>query len=279
VETAFLNLERFLSTKAGKSQSNRRGMTSTFRRLESLSGIILSDLTAEQIEEALVGFPPSSRDAALRHLRAAFNFGIPRWLSRNPIEDLEFSDQINSEVELIAPATVEKLLLDALANDLAILPHRIFTIFAGVRPDQEGEISKLLWSDVDLSATEHHVTVRAAVAKKRRKRWIDLSPNALAWLEAYRTAGGNMEGPVVPLSPSTLRRKLRRNARAAGIEHWPQQGARHSYCSYALRQYGDITKCLLMSGHESEKVFWDRYYKATTPAEAAAREDLYACGI
>jgi integrase len=171
-------------------------------------------------------------------------------------------------VEVIAPSIVEKLLFDALANDPGLVPWHVFTFFAGVRP--EGEMSKLLWSDVDLGAKEHHVTIRPTLAKKRRKRWIDLAPNALRWLEAYRSAGGKMEGKVVPFSASTLRRKRRRNALAAGLSEWPQQGARHTYCSCWLRQHGDINKLVIQAGHESAATMWQHYYQAITPEAAAA---------
>ena len=68
-------------------------------------------------------------------------------------------------------------MLDALANDIELLPFLVFSFYAGIRPD--GELQKLLWSDVDLAAKEHNITIRPTVAKKRRKRWIDLSDNAL----------------------------------------------------------------------------------------------------
>src|SRR5271165_6397158 len=92
----------------------------------------------------------SSRAAALRYLRAAFNFGIPKWLKQNPIDQIEFTKIVNDGVEVIAPSFVEKLLFDALANDPGLVPWHVFTFFAGVRP--EGEMSKLLWTDVHLDA-------------------------------------------------------------------------------------------------------------------------------
>jgi hypothetical protein len=66
------------------------------------------------------------------------------------------------------PETVEKLLLDAIDNDLSLIPFLVLAFYAGVRPS--GELQKILWSDIDLNAKKHHVTIRAAIAKKRRKR-------------------------------------------------------------------------------------------------------------
>ena len=149
----------------------------------------------------------------------------------------------------------------------------MFSFYAGVRPD--GELQKILWNDVDLTAKEHHLTIRPTVAKKRRKRWIDLAPNAIAWLSEYQARGGHTQGRIVPFSASTLRRSRRQNALAAGLSEWPQQGARHTFCSCWLRQHGDINKLVLQAGHESPQVLWDHYYQAVTPEAAAAFWAIY----
>ena len=154
-----------------------------------------------------------------------------------------------------------------------LVPFLVLAFYCGIRPD--GELQKLLWSDIDLIAQEHHVTIRASVAKKRRKRWIDLSPNALAWLNEYVRRTGKSEGSVVPFSSSTLRRKRRRNALTAGLTQYPAQGARHTFCSCWLRQHGDINKLVLQAGHESPTVMWNHYYQAVTPEAAAAFWAIY----
>jgi integrase len=261
--------EKFLISKKGASPSYRQELASTFKRLDSLAGLIACDVTAKQIEDSLLGFPPAYRNAALRYLRAAFNFGIrSAWLKESPIRNMEFTKIIRDQVEVIPPAKVKELLLDALANDLALIPFLVLAFFAGVRPD--GELQKVLWSDIDLTAQKHHVTIRPTVAKKRRKRWIDLSANALAWLGEYQARGGLMEGRIVPFSASTLLRKRRRNALAAGITEWPQQGARHTWCSCWLAQHGDINGLVIQAGHESATVMWNNCYQAVTPEAVAA---------
>jgi integrase len=266
--------DTFLESKREANRNYRRELRNVFERVAALNDILVADLDPQQIEQALSGFPDGNRNAALRYLRAAFNYGIRRgWLTENPIGRLEFKKCICDSVEVIPPATVEKLLSDALANDLELVPFLVFAFFCGVRPD--GELKKLLWSDLDMTAKEHHVTIRAAIAKKGRKRWIDLSENALAWLREYRNRGGKMEGRIFPLSATTLRRKRRRNALAAGLDAWPQQGARHTWCSAWLRQHGDINKLVLQAGHESPTVMWNHYYQAMTPQDAAAFWAIY----
>jgi hypothetical protein len=77
--------ERFVESRA--EVDYQKDLATTFRRLGSLAKLMASDVTAEQIESSLVEFPTTYRNAALRYLRAAFNFGIPKWLkgkSRRP---------------------------------------------------------------------------------------------------------------------------------------------------------------------------------------------------
>jgi integrase len=190
--------------------------------------MIASDITPQNIEEAIAGFPPSSKNAVLAYLRAAFNFGIRTGVvHENPVDRLEFTKIIRDQTEVLTPETVENLLLDAMNNDLGLIPFLVLAFYGGVRPD--GELQKVLWSDLNLNAKKHHLTIRSTVAKKRRKRWIDLSGNALAWLSEYQARGGQMDGRITPFSASTLRRKRRRNALAAGLAEWPQQAARHTW--------------------------------------------------
>jgi integrase len=264
----------FLDSKRGASPEYFGELRTVFHRLEPLAPLLVSDITGSRLEETLVEFPPTYRNAALRYLRATFNHGIRNgWTGENPVSRMEFTKVVRGDVTVIPPATVEKLLADAFANDMPLVPFLTLAFYAGIRPD--GELSKLLWSDIELGAKEHHVTIRAAIAKKRKKRWIDMSPNALSWLYEFQRLGGKTEGLVVPFSASTLRRKRRRNYRAAGMFSWPQQGARHSYCSFTLARDGDINRLVLQAGHESPTVMWNRYYKACTPADAAAFWNIF----
>ena len=266
--------ERFIASKSTASNPYKQNLKATAKRLDSLLGMIASDITLEAIEKAIVGFPPSSRNAVLAYLRGAFNFGIRVGVvQKNPVDRMDFTTIVRDETEVLTPETVENLLLDAIDNDLSLVPFLVLAFYAGIRPS--GELQKILWSDIDLNAKKHHVTIRAAIAKKRRKRWIDLSENAIAWLLEYRARGGSMDGRITPLSASTLRRKRRRNALSAGLAEWPQQVARHTYCSCWLAQHGDIDELVLQAGHESSSIMFGRYYQAITPQAAASFWNIF----
>jgi integrase len=115
----------------------------------------------------------------------------------------------------------------------------------------------------------------STVAKKRRKRWIDLSDNALAWLSEFQARGGRTEGRITPFSAGTLRRKHRRNALAVGLAEWPQQRARHNWCSCWLAQHCDINGLIIQVGHDSAAIVFQHYYQAITPEAAAAFWNIF----
>lgn len=135
-------------------------------------------------------------------------------------------------------------------------------------------MSKKWPSSIDL--TDKVVRLPAAITKKRRLRFIDLSANAISWLEAYKRCGGNVEGSVMPFTADELRDHHRANwLRVVGADkdgnakrRWIQQGMRHSYCSYWLALHNDIDRLVLQSGHESKEVMWRSYYRAATKAQA-----------
>ena len=197
------------------------------------------------------------------------------YLASNPVAKLDFAEVVKGDTEIFDPATVQAILTDCLENDLALLPYRVIGFFAGVRPDRDGELPKLEWSDIDLDAKQ--ITLRAEITKKRRKRWVDLSDNAVAWLRRYHDNGGSTAGRVVRFSASELRSHHRDNwSRVVGVNkkgkpkrRWIQQGMRHSFCSYWLvANNNDVDTLVVQSGHESKDVLWNSYYAAATKQEA-----------
>jgi integrase len=218
------------------------------------------------IESVLRGQMPSVRNAFLRYLRAVLNWGIRRgYLTGNPVGRVEFATVKRAETQIYTPEEIQRLLDDCLAQDLGLLPYRVLNIFCGIRP--RGEMSRVTWADV--AWTERVVKLRASVTKKGRSRYPVLSDNAMAWLEAYRAAGGPMEGSsrIMPYSQVTLDARCRANHHRAGVRSI-RNGSRHSYCSYHLAMHGKIDELTVQAGHRDPKTLWDHYYHAATKEEA-----------
>jgi len=267
--------QKYIDSRAKKSRPYLDHLRWAQTRLVELNDILASDLTVRKMDEALQQFKPSVRNAFQRYLRAALNWGTKRnYLPSNPVLKLDFEEVVNGETEIFEPDIVAAILNDCLKNDLALLPYRVFGFFCGVRP--HGELTRIAWEDFDWS--DKVLKLRAELTKKKRRRFIDVSENALAWLREYRRRGGTTTGLIMPLGRDELRKRHRANwGRVVGLNdegrpkvRWIVQGMRHSYCSYWLVAHDNDTDGLVIqSGHESKEVMWDSYYRATTKTKAA----------
>ena len=257
--------DEFLAAKALCNPKYLKELNLARERFRAFDKILATDVQPKALSKILDRMPPASRNANMRYLRAAFNLGIKRgYLQENPIARLDFRELANAEVEVFTPKQVEKMLNYALNHDLALLPFLVLALFCGVRP--AGELEKLTWASVHLTG-KPEVEIPASVSKTKRRRFVDLSENALAWLEAYRLRGGVMEGRVTCYGTENLRNHRRAAQVAAGIERWIQQGMRHTFCSAWLAKHHDINRLILMAGH-SATVTWENYHRGMSQAEA-----------
>jgi integrase len=245
---------------------------------------LIVEITPQDINKALSGFAQSSRNAKLRIFRAVFNLGIKRgYLTLNPVARLDFAELETKEVEVFSVEQTTAFLNVTLEMYPELVAFYVFAFFCGIRPN--GELEKLDWSDVHLA--EKQVVIRPRVAKTKRRRFVDISDNALAWLQAYALRGGSFTGKVRPCDASLLTNRRRILQKQAGIEKWIQQGARHSYCSYWLAQFEDVNRLVLQSGHTDADSMWEHYHRAVTktdakrywsirpPGESAKAKDLH----
>lgn len=264
----------YLDARATRSEKYKVQLRWLKGRLTALSDRLATDITIRDLDELLKGEKATVRNAWMRYLRAVFNYGVKRdYLASNPIDKLDFDQVTKGDTEILEPATVKAILNDCLANDLSFLPYRVIGFFCGVRPD--GELPRLEWSDIGLDVKQ--ITLRAEITKKKRKRWVDLSDNAITWLQEYQKRGGRMEGRVAPFTPRELREHHRANwERVVGVDkdgkpkrRWIQQGMRHSFCSYWLVAHdNDVDTLVVQSGYESKEVMWNSYYAAATKKDS-----------
>ena len=263
----------FLEAKAGKSEPYLKQLNWAKDRLKPLHDRLTSDITVRDLDALLDGEKPTVKNAFMRYLRGVFNWGLKRdYLPINPIAKMDFEEVVKGDTQILEPKLIQALLDDCLENDLALLPHRVFGFFCGVRPS--GELPRVEWADLDWN--DRVFRLRAEITKKKRLRFVDVRGNAIEWLTEYKVRGGKTSGLVVPFSPAGLRDRHRENwARVVGRtkdgnpkRRWIQQGMRHSFCSYWLAKHGEIDRLVIQSGHESKEVMWRNYYRATTKALA-----------
>jgi integrase len=257
--------ELFLVAKSAKSPKYLRQLRYAWNRFKTLHPLPVCDISPGELESILARMSGGARNTAMRSLRAVFRFGIKRGvLAADPISRLDFAERPRKEVEIVSVEHVSKMLTHALENELDLLPFLALGFFCGIRPD--GELQRLLWSDIDFA--DNVLTIRSAVSKTKRRRFVDLSENAKSWLEQYQARGGTIEGPIVRLTPQQLRTRRRANRAAAGMASWPHQGMRHSFCSYWLAKHEDINRLVLLTGHDDPDTMWRHYHRGTKKADA-----------
>ena len=96
----------------------------------------------------------------------------------------------------------------------------------------------------------------------------------LGWTNSKPVAG-TWKGAIVPLSASTLRRKRRRNALAAGLTEWPQQRALIPTVPVGCVSMATSISWSCKPGHESAATMWDHYYQAVTTEAAAPGQSIH----
>jgi integrase len=261
----FLELcNRYIEVKSGRDERHLKGMRNTRDRFPSLHPVLVTDIDHVVLEPLVNRIAAGGRNLVMRHLRAFWNFGIKKgFATENPVSRLDFVQIVRKEVEVIPIDGVGRMLQDALKNDVQLLPFLVLGFFTGIRPE---ELRLMRWSDIDIASKG--VTIRPEVSKTRKRRFPELSDNAVQWLEAYRNAGGRMEGPIAHLGEDALFAHRQKNRTAAGVTHWPNSAMRHSFCSYWLAKHKDVNRLVLLSGHDSPDTMWENYHRGVTEAEA-----------
>jgi integrase len=255
----------YLAMPKKRSEKYLRDLNEVKESTRAFDEKLIVEISATEIDKAMSCFAPSTRNAKLRVLRAIFNLGIKRgYLAENPIARLDFAELDTGEVEVFTVKQTEAILNAAFEYDPELLPFFVFGFFCGIRPD--GELQKLQWSRVHLP--EKQIVIPPEVAKTKRRRFIGISDNAIAWLEAYRKKGGSFTGKVVPMDKSLLTKRRRALQSRANVERWIQQGMRHSFCSYWLMKHEDANKLVLQSGHTDADTMWKRYHRGVTKSDA-----------
>jgi integrase len=231
----------------------------TLKRMENYFGqTLLCDLSPEKLTAWLTEMPLAPRTKR-RHrgyghqiLEAARKAG---YLAANPMKEVETfkeNGDDREEISILTPEQVSRL-LECAGTELR--PFYALATFAGIR---WGEIARLDWSDIKQS----EIVVKAAKAKTRSRRVIEISDNLRRFLEPIR----GLSGPLLS-HPRSLERKRRRIEREAGLTPWKNNALRHSFISYLYALTHDENKTAAMAGNSPAIVH--KHYRALTSRETA----------
>lgn len=208
-----------------------------------------------------------TRNNYLGDVRALFAWALQQGhVARSPCEGIAKMRETEGEIGTLRLAECERLLKAVLQRpDLA--GYVIIGMFTGLR---RAELEKLDW--VMVSTEERTVVVAAANAKSRRRRVVDLSENAVAWLQAAFPQGMSARGAVC--SPGFeerwifLREKLGYGTKHDHGRPWPHNALRHTFASYHYAMHANEAKLQALMGHRSADMLHRHYRALKTKVEA-----------
>ena len=180
-----------------------------------------------------------------------------------------------NEVEIYTPDEIGNLLKAAIEHDVDLIPGIVAGAFQGLRPDEfhaenarqedkgDGKRTRrpLTWEAFNWHDKLLHVTGQKV--RSNATRDIPLHPISRAWLEPFR----KLSGEIWQRAHSYDKRlkKLRKKASVPAI----QDGFRHSYASYRIRQLkGNLEELAAEMGNSPRQLVG--HYKRNVMDEAAA---------
>lgn len=231
------------------------------------------------------GWATRTRINYLGDVRAMFSWGIKqKYVARSPCEGIEINRRALDEEEIRRlPVEDCKVLLEAARGQQHLMTYLVLAMFCGIRP---AEIERMSWEAVDLE--DKHAIVAARHAKTRKKRVVDLSDNAVAWIKSCGAPGeGKICGRGFEDAWIILRRRL---GWAAGDDHsnwltqarkaaagvpvtrgeWIHDVLRHTFASMHYAHHQNESALQTQMGHESADMLHTHYRGLVKRSEAAA---------
>lgn len=236
---------------------------------------ITRDDAEEFIYETKKGVSLSTQSHFIKRLRVFFN-GLAElgYASQeiNPFQKLKLPDAARDENRLLEkdrllPLADVVTLLEFLRKEgeWDALIHETLVLFCGIR---NAEAQKMTWDNINL--IKRRIEVTAKIAKKKRRRLVEIPENALVWLTlCYRklnAAWPQRTERGFEQKLKRLRHKIRRQrdenlkAYAWCKLEFHQNYARVSFASYAFALFGS-QKTAAMMGHSDGGALLCSQYK------------------
>lgn len=243
------------------------------------------------------GWASATRRTYLIDLRTVFEFGIKAGALRlNPLAGIDLPSAGESDIVVMSPMDAARLVSRCLASGRgcfahesfgSLLPYVVLGLFCGVRPEEELGTLRLGAIHLDEGA----VVLEAAAAKSRRRRVVDLSPNAVAllrvgiplledhWRERKVHPRSRDDFKVCP--PNFKRRwerfrvacgfALGKQCPGDGVRWWKSDIMRHSYASYHYAEHQNENLLKAQMGHQSHSSVLFQNYRLRVTRKDAGR--------
>jgi integrase len=143
----------------------------------------------------------------------------------NPCREVHVEKGDRPAPEILTVEQCRKLLKAAQAHkEGRLVPWLAISLFAGLRPF---EITRLTWQQINLKDGE--IRLEANQTKTGRPRVVSICPTLRAWLMRHKDE---------TIFPPNWLKDFRAVRKAAGVERWPSDAARHTAISHFFRKTG-----------------------------------------
>ena len=269
----FLEAKRQLKLSKAYLKGCRRTFLGPFAK--HFAGRNITDITLNECERYLDShdqWKNATRTTHINHLRALYSFLIKKCYTRlNPFLSIERPRTVNVNPKTMPPEDVQKLLQFAL--DEGSKPEcacHVLAFFCGLRI--EGECSRLTWDDVDFDARK--VKVSHEQSKTSRRRVNPIPDNAMEWLRLCKGTGS-----IAPPDYKQRMKRLRQRAKEALKIPYPNNAARHCFCSYHIALNGNAIKTAMILGHTSPVRLYATYLEFVKAIDADAYWNIVPASV
>lgn len=263
-------IEVSLREREGRRQSTLRELRYLCKKLlESSTGIAsmkLRSIEVNHCNEVLSAFARTPRQFSKIRivLHSIFACGIRHgWCSSNPIAAIPKPRLKEREIVPLAWEKIERLLCAVRQpTHRCLAPVLGLMLWAGMRP---AEVQRVQWEDINWE--EGIILLSAQHSKTGGARCITLQPVLKRWL--VRVCGGKkLKGTICPKSWNNRWRRLRHDA---GVEEWQQDVLRHTFASYHLKHFRNLSQLQIEMGHSTPDLLRIRYLNMSGITKEHAR--------
>lgn len=185
-----------------------------------------------------------------------------RWVSKNVARDISMhpADQLGHRdgvPDTLTPERACEVMAAAAKHSPSLAKLYALMLFAGLRPDDDGEVFKLARRpDVDklVNLRTNVIVVPADVSKVKRQRKVRVCEALNKWL--------SLPGPILPPNADRHIKAFRVSQKLT------PDVCRHSFVTYHVATGGSLADTALQSGN-SETIIRDHYADQLTKDEAA----------
>lgn len=231
---------------------------------DEFNDVALRSITSEQCMDLLrdsFGHSAHVFRKAKAVLHSIFAYGQRRgWCQYNPVKAIECPPVYEERIVPLSGRQIRALMRACQHKDLrAMLPCMQLLLWCGVRP---GEVRRLRWRDID--KREKVVYIEGRISKTGGPRAVPLRGAAKELLQH------NMPGDQL-IAPRNWTRLWKRLRRRAGIAAWQRDVLRHTFASFHLKCFHNLSQLQEEMGHRDSNLLRTRYLNVRHVSSATAR--------